>query len=275
MKSSSPNSPPPRPWRVAECRRRGHRRPGQCALCLSAHGAVARSSGHQRPLRGVATPRPFWQPRELAAERSRDLKGKRIVTTPAVPSATSWRSRPWRSDGLSNPGRCSTSTFLPSESRILLDNGSADGLSTLGTLTPPSATTRSPGPRCWSAADNLQSQPPYLPPTRQAITDKRQQLETFVARGRSAPYSLDNAHPQEFAAAPAQVTGCRWPCTWRWQQATHKPAGGDRRPGTSAACKPPRTSTARKASSPAHRTSPRASTRASTPRACNSIQASR
>lgn len=205
-------------------------------------------------------------PRDSPLNDARDLKGKRIVTTRGS-IGHFLAIKALRSVGLSTRD-VQFIYLLPSESRILLDNGSADAWSTWDPYTT-IATTQSQA-KVLVSGDNLLSNHLYLAATRQAITDKRQQLEDFVARVDRA-YRWTNAHPQEFAAAQARSPACRWPCTWRW----HRPRTCSRWRSTtrsSAACKPPRTSTARKASSAGPSTSPRASTRASTPRACNSTR---
>ncbi|WMI97029.1 ABC transporter substrate-binding protein [Pseudomonas chlororaphis subsp. aurantiaca] len=133
-------------------------------------------------------------PRDSPLNDARDLKGKRIVTTRGS-IGHFLAIKALRSVGLSTQD-VQFIYLLPSESRILLDNGSADAWSTWD---PCQA-------KVLASGDSLLSNHLYLAATRQAITDKRQQLEDFVARVDRA-YRWTNAHPQEFAAAQAQVTG--------------------------------------------------------------------
>ncbi len=103
--------------------------------------------------------------------------------------------------------------LLPSESRILLDNGSADAWSTWDPYTT-IATTQSQA-KVLVSGDTLLTNHLYFAATRQAITDKRLQLDDFVARVDRA-YRWADAHPKEYAAAQAKVTGLPWRCTSPW-----------------------------------------------------------
>ncbi|CAI8757279.1 ABC transporter substrate-binding protein [Pseudomonas chlororaphis] len=155
-------------------------------------------------------------PRDSPLNDARDLKGKRIVTTRGS-IGHFLAIKALRSVGLSTRD-VQFIYLLPSESRILLDNGSADAWSTWAPYTT-IATTQSQA-KVLVSGDNLLSNHLYLAATRQAITDKRQQLEDFVARVDRA-YRWTNAHPQEFAAAQAQVTGLPLAVHLAVAQATH------------------------------------------------------
>ncbi|CAI8758573.1 sulfonate transport system substrate-binding protein [Pseudomonas chlororaphis] len=155
-------------------------------------------------------------PRDSPLNDARDLKGKRIVTT-CGSIGHFLAIKALRSVGLSTRD-VQFIYLLPSESRILLDNGSADAWSTWAPYTT-IATTQSQA-KVLVSGDNLLSNHLYLAATRQAITDKRQQLEDFVARVDRA-YRWTNAHPQEFAAAQAQVTGLPLAVHLAVAQATH------------------------------------------------------
>ncbi|AZC31176.1 Alkanesulfonates-binding protein [Pseudomonas chlororaphis subsp. piscium] len=155
-------------------------------------------------------------PRDSPLNDARDLKGKRIVTTRGS-IGHFLAIKALRSVGLSTQD-VQFIYLLPSESRILLDNGSADAWSTWDPYTT-IATTQSQA-KVLASGDSLLSNHLYLAATRQAITDKRQQLEDFVARVDRA-YRWTNAHPQEFAAAQAQVTGLPLAVPLAVAKATH------------------------------------------------------
>ncbi|MBK5417523.1 ABC transporter substrate-binding protein [Pseudomonas sp. TH31] len=131
-----------------------------------------------------------------------DLKGKRIVTTRGS-IGHFLAIKALRSVGLSTHD-VQFIYLLPSESRILLDNGSADAWSTWDPYTTIS-TTQSQA-KVLASGDKLLTNHLYLAATSQAIASKRQQLDDFVARVDRA-YRWTNAHPEEYAAAQATVTG--------------------------------------------------------------------
>ncbi|MEO6680349.1 MAG: ABC transporter substrate-binding protein, partial [Pseudomonas sp.] len=131
-----------------------------------------------------------------------DLKGKRIVTTRGS-IGHFLAIKALRSVGLSTHD-VQFIYLLPSESRILLDNGSADAWSTWDPYTT-IATTQSQA-KVLASGDALLTNHLYLAATSQAIAGKRQQLDDFVARVDRA-YQWTNAHPEEYAAAQAKVTG--------------------------------------------------------------------
>ena len=131
-----------------------------------------------------------------------DLKGKRIVTTRGS-IGHFLAIKALRSVGLSTRD-VQFIYLLPSESRILLDNGSADAWSTWDPYTT-IATTQSQA-KVLASGDALLTNHLYLAATSQAIAGKRQQLDDFVTRVDRA-YQWTNAHPEEYAAAQAKVTG--------------------------------------------------------------------
>jgi len=131
-----------------------------------------------------------------------DLKGKRIVTTRGS-IGHFLAIKALRSVGLSTKD-VQFIYLLPSESRILLDNGSADAWSTWDPYTT-IATTQSQA-KVLASGDNLLTNQLYLAATSKAIAEKRQQLDDFVARIDRA-YLWTNTHPEEYAAAQAKVTG--------------------------------------------------------------------
>lgn len=131
-----------------------------------------------------------------------DLKGKRIVTTRGS-IGHFLAIKALREAGL----KTSDVTFIylmPSESRLLLDSGDADAWSTWDPYTTISVTQNHA--KVLASGSKLLTNHLYLAATSQAIADKRQQLEDFVARVERA-YRWTNAHPDEYAAAQAQVTG--------------------------------------------------------------------
>ncbi|OLF53492.1 ABC transporter substrate-binding protein [Pseudomonas chlororaphis] len=141
-------------------------------------------------------------PRESPLNDARDLKGKRIVTTRGS-IGHFLAIKALREVGLST-GDVQFIYLLPSESRLLLDNGTADAWATWDPYTT-IATTQSQA-KVLVSGDHLLSNHLYLAATRQAITEKRAQLDDFVARIDRA-YRWTNAHPEAYAAALARVTG--------------------------------------------------------------------
>ncbi|MHC8334316.1 ABC transporter substrate-binding protein [Pseudomonas sp. LB3P25] len=141
-------------------------------------------------------------PKDSALNTPSDLKGKRIVTTRGS-IGHFLAIKALRSVGLTTHD-VQFIYLLPSESRILLDNGSADAWSTWDPYTT-IATTQSQA-KVLVSGETLLTNHLYFAATHQAITDKRQQLDDFVARVDRA-YRWTNAHPEAFAAAQAKVTG--------------------------------------------------------------------
>jgi len=141
-------------------------------------------------------------PKDSPLNNPRDLKGKRIVTTRGS-IGHFLAIKALREAGLSTQD-VQFIYLLPSESRILLDNGSADAWSTWDPYTT-IATTQNQA-KVVASGETLLTNHLYLAATSQAIAGKRQQLEDFVARVDRA-YRWTNTHPEEYAAAQARVTG--------------------------------------------------------------------
>jgi len=141
-------------------------------------------------------------PKDSPLNTAADLKGKRIVTTRGS-IGHFLAIKALRSVGLTTKD-VQFIYLLPSESRLLLDNGSADAWATWDPYTT-IATTQSQA-KVLVSGDSLLTNHLYLAATSQAIAGKRQQLDDFVARVDSA-YRWSNAHPDAYAAALAKVTG--------------------------------------------------------------------
>lgn len=141
-------------------------------------------------------------PKDSPIKTVADLKGKRIVTGRG--SIGHYLAiRALRQAGL----QTSDVTFLnllPGESRILLSNGGADAWATWDPYTTVAITQSQD--RVLVSGSELLSNHLYLAATSKAIADKRVQLEDFVARVERA-YLWSNAHPDEYAAAQAAITG--------------------------------------------------------------------
>ncbi|KIQ60562.1 ABC transporter substrate-binding protein, partial [Pseudomonas fluorescens] len=131
-----------------------------------------------------------------------DLKGKRIVTTRgSIGHYLAIKA-------LHNVGLSTQDVefvfLLPSESRLVLDNGTADAWSTWDPFT--TVVTAQSQARVLVSGSHLLSNHLYLAATQQAIADKRPQLDDFVARIDRA-FRWSNEHPAEYAAAQARITG--------------------------------------------------------------------
>lgn len=141
-------------------------------------------------------------PKDSPIKTVADLKGKRIVTGRG--SIGHYLAiKALRQAGL----QTSDVTFinlLPGESRILLSSGGADAWATWDPYTTV-ATTQSQD-RVLISGSELLSNHLYLAATSKAITDKRAQLDDFVARVERA-YLWTNAHPDEYAKAQTAITG--------------------------------------------------------------------
>jgi len=130
-----------------------------------------------------------------------ELKGKRIVTgRGSIGHYLAIRAL--------NEAGLSTSDvkfiyLLPSESRLVLDNGEADAWATWAPYT---TVATQHDARILPTGGKLLTNHSYLAATSQAIAEKREQLNDFVARVDRA-YRWTNAHPAEYAAAQAKVTG--------------------------------------------------------------------
>jgi sulfonate transport system substrate-binding protein len=130
-----------------------------------------------------------------------DLKGKRIVTgRGSIGHYLAIRA-------LNEAGLQSSDVkfvyLLPSESRLILDNGEADAWATWAPYT--TVATQN-GARILPNGPDLLTNHSYLAATSKAIAEKRAQLDDFVVRLDRA-YRWTNSHPAEYAAAQAKVTG--------------------------------------------------------------------
>ncbi len=138
---------------------------------------------------------------DSAVKSVADLKGKRIVTGRG--SIGHYLAiRALEEAGLKTSD-VSFVYLLPSESRLILDNGDADAWATWAPYT--TVATQS-GPRILPNGPQLLTNHSYLAATSKAIVEKRAQLDDFVVRLDRA-YRWANAHPQEYAAAQARITG--------------------------------------------------------------------
>ena len=130
-----------------------------------------------------------------------DLKGKRIVTgRGSIGHYLAIRA-------LNEAGLKTSDVqfvfLLPSESRLILDNGDADAWATWAPYT--TVATQS-GARILPNGPDLLTNHSYLAATSKAIAQKRPQLDDFVVRLDRA-YRWADAHPAEYAAAQTKVTG--------------------------------------------------------------------
>jgi len=94
--------------------------------------------------------------------------------------------------------------LLPAESRLVLDNGTVDAWATWDPYT--TVVTSQSQARVLVSGNPLLSNHLYFAATQQAISEKRAQLDDFVARVDRA-YAWANAHPNEYAAAQSKITG--------------------------------------------------------------------
>jgi len=131
-----------------------------------------------------------------------DLKGKRIVTGRGS-IGHFLAIKAIRAAGLQTSD-VKFIYLLPSESRLLLDNGDADAWATWDPYTTISITQSQA--RVLVSGNELLTNNLYFAATSQAIDSKRVQLDDFVARVERA-YNWVNHHPDEYAAAQAKVTG--------------------------------------------------------------------
>lgn len=141
-------------------------------------------------------------PKDSALNNASDLKGKRIVTTRGS-IGHFLAIQALRSVGLSTQD-VQFIYLLPSESRILLDNGGADAWSTWDPYTTISISQSQA--RVLVSGEKLLTNNLYFAATSQAIANKRQQLDDFIARIDRA-FRWTNTHPEEYAVAQANVTG--------------------------------------------------------------------
>ena len=141
-------------------------------------------------------------PKDSPIKTVADLKGKKIVTgRGSIGHYLAIKA-------LASAGLTSKDVqfifLLPSESRLVLDNGSVDAWSTWDPYT--TVVTSQSQARVLVSGRQLLSNHLYLAATSQAIADKRTQLDDFVARVDRA-YAWANTHPNEYAAAQAKITG--------------------------------------------------------------------
>lgn len=141
-------------------------------------------------------------PKDSPLNNAGDLKGKKIVTTRGS-IGHFLAIKALRDAGLSTQD-VQFIFLMPSESRILLDNGSADAWSTWDPYTTISTTQNQA--KVLASGEKLLTNHLYFAATSQAIANKRQQLDDFIARVDRA-YRWTNTHPEEYAAAQARVTG--------------------------------------------------------------------
>ena len=141
-------------------------------------------------------------PKDSPIKTAADLKGKKIVTGRG--SIGHYLAiKALASAGLTTQD-VQFIFLLPSESRLVLDNGSADAWSTWDPYT--TVVTSQSQARIVASGNTLLSNHLYLAATSQAISEKRAQLDDFVARVDRA-YAWANTHPNEYAAAQNKITG--------------------------------------------------------------------
>jgi len=141
-------------------------------------------------------------PKDSPINTVADLKGKKIVTGRG--SIGHYLAiKALASAGLSTQD-VQFIFLLPSESRLVLDNGTVDAWATWDPYT--TVVTSQSQARVLVSGNTLLSNHLYLAATGQAIADKRAQLDDFVARVDRA-YAWANTHPNEYAAAQARITG--------------------------------------------------------------------
>ncbi|WP_300626713.1 ABC transporter substrate-binding protein [Pseudomonas sp.] len=141
-------------------------------------------------------------PQDSPIKTAADLKGKKIVTgRGSIGHYLAIKA-------LASAGLTSQDVqfifLLPAESRLVLDNGTADAWATWDPYT--TVVTSQSRARVLVSGKNLLSNHLYFAATDQAIADKRVQLDDFVARVDRA-YAWANSHPDEYAAAQARITG--------------------------------------------------------------------
>ena len=141
-------------------------------------------------------------PKDSPIKTAADLKGKKIVTgRGSIGHYLAIKA-------LACAGLTSQDVqfifLLPAESRLVLDNGTADAWATWDPYT--TVVTSQSQARIIASGNTLLSNHLYLAATSQAIADKRTQLDDFVARVDRA-YAWANTHPNEYAAAQTKITG--------------------------------------------------------------------
>ena len=141
-------------------------------------------------------------PKDSAIRQVSDLKGKRIVTTKGSIGHL-LVIKALQEVGLDSHD-VTFAFLMPSESREVLESGNVDAWSTWDPYT--TVATAQGQERVLVSGEKLLSNHLYLAATSQAISDKRVQLDDFVARVDHA-YQWVNSHPAEYAAAMSKVTG--------------------------------------------------------------------
>lgn len=141
-------------------------------------------------------------PKDSPIKTAADLKGKKIVTGRG--SIGHYLAIKALNDAGLTTQDVQFIFLLPAESRLVLDNGTADAWATWDPYT--TVVTSQSNARVLVSGQHLLSNHLYFAATGQAIADKRVQLDDFVARIDRA-YAWANTHPEQYAAAQAKITG--------------------------------------------------------------------
>ena len=141
-------------------------------------------------------------PKDSPIKTAADLKGKKIVTGRG--SIGHYLAIKALNDAGLTTQDVQFIFLLPAESRLVLDNGTADAWATWDPYT--TVVTSQSNARVLVSGKHLLSNHLYFAATGQAIADKRVQLDDFVARIDRA-YAWANTHPEQYAAAQAKITG--------------------------------------------------------------------
>ena len=141
-------------------------------------------------------------PKDSPIKTAADLKGKKIVTGRG--SIGHYLAIKALNDAGLTTQDVQFIFLLPAESRLVLDNGTADAWATWDPYT--TVVTSQSKARVLVSGKHLLSNHLYFAATGQAIADKRVQLDDFVARIDRA-YAWANTHPEQYAAAQAKITG--------------------------------------------------------------------
>ena len=141
-------------------------------------------------------------PKDSPIKTAADLKGKKIVTGRG--SIGHYLEIKALNDAVLTTQDVQFIFLLPAESRLVLDNGTADAWATWDPYT--TVVTSQSNARVLLIGKHLLSNHLYFAATGQAIADKRVQLDDFVARIDRA-YAWANTHPEQYAAAQAKITG--------------------------------------------------------------------
>ena len=141
-------------------------------------------------------------PKDSPIKTAADLKGKKIVTGRG--SIGHYLAIKALNDAGLTTQDVQFIFLLPAESRLVLDNGTADAWATWDPYT--TVVTSQSDARVLVSGKHLLSNHLYFAATGQAIADKRVHLDDFVARIDRA-YAWANTHPEQYAAAQAKITG--------------------------------------------------------------------